>query len=32
MAGYYPAPETLSPENFALILTRLKLLLDNLPV
>jgi len=27
----YPAPETLSHDNFASILTRLKLLLDNLP-
>jgi hypothetical protein len=31
MPNYYPAPETLSPDNFAPILTRLKLLLDNLP-
>jgi hypothetical protein len=32
MASHYPAPETLSPEKFAPILARLKLLLDNLPV
>ena len=31
MGSYYPAPETLSHDNFVPILTRLKLLLDNLP-
>ena len=31
MTGHYPAPETLSPDDFTSILNRLRLLLDNLP-
>jgi len=31
MTGHYPAPETLSPDDFTFILSRLRLLLDNLP-
>jgi hypothetical protein len=31
MTDHYPAPETLSPDNFAPILSGLRLLLDNLP-